>query len=85
VEDGPVNWRKASGLIIGDAKFVEGIEESIDDEKDIEWPDEDLLKVLGRRLKVKPELLLNPRGYKLRKLRHKAFVILTKLNACPNL
>jgi len=35
-----------------------------------------LLKVLGGRLKVKPELLLNPRGYKLQKLRHKAFVIL---------
>jgi len=53
---------------------IEEMGESIDDEKDDEWLDEDLLKVLGRRLKVKPELLLNPRGYK---LRHKAFVILT--------
>jgi len=77
VENGPVDWRKASGLIIGDAKFVEEeIAESIDDEKDDAWLDEDLLEVLSERLRVKPELLLKPRGLVLRKLRHKAFVIL---------
>jgi len=78
VEDGPVNWRKASGSIIGEAKFIEEIEESIDDDQDDGWSDEDLLKVLSGRLKVKPELLLKPRGLAMRKLRHKAFAILAE-------
>ncbi|MEO0227943.1 MAG: transposase [candidate division WOR-3 bacterium] len=76
VEDGPVNWRKVADSIIGDAKFIEKIEVSIDDGKEDEWQAEDLLKALSGQLKVKVESLLEPRGYKMREIRHKAFVIL---------
>lgn len=78
VEDGPVSWGKASGLIIGDKKFIEEIEELIENDNGDEWRDEDLLKILSGQLKVEPELLLKPHGSEIRKLRHKAFTILDK-------
>ncbi|OPX18389.1 hypothetical protein BXT86_01475 [candidate division WOR-3 bacterium 4484_100] len=77
VEVGPVDWDESSDLITGDEKFVKDIRGLINDKDDEEF-DEDLLEVLSKRLKVKTDLLLNPTGRTMRRLRHKAFVMLQK-------
>ena len=77
VDVGPVDWDESADLITGDKKFVKGIRGLINDKDDEEF-NEDLLEVLSKRLKVKSDLLLNPTGRAMRRLRHKAFIILQK-------
>jgi len=76
-EDGPINWQETTVLIIGDEAFVNDVEESKDiDQKEDELESQDLIGIVIKELQVTPQVLLNPRGWSERRLRHEAFKIL---------
>ena len=81
VEEGPVNWSKPLGLVIGDKSFVKKFEVSKEAKTDVKQGlNAGELKVLVNevscRLGVKSRLLLCPLGKKERQLRREAFRIL---------
>jgi len=76
-EDSPIDWDKTITSIIGDKDFVKDVEVSNEiDQKEDELSNQNLIEIVSSKLHVKPKLLLNPRGWSERRLRHEAFVIL---------
>jgi REP element-mobilizing transposase RayT len=79
VDDGPIDWRKTKISIIGDKDFIENFEKltDIDRTKDVKnQNNEDLLHIVSLQLQVSPSVLLYPRGWNERRLRHEAFKVL---------
>jgi putative transposase len=76
-EGDPVDWRRPSASIVGDEDFIKDVALLKDNDKEDTLVEDDLINLLSKRLKVNPSLLLNPRGLKERRIRHKAFEILT--------
>jgi|GEM_PF-2433206 len=70
--------KKAKSIILFPFIFAYNYcnKESIDGEQGVEWQDENLFRILSEQLKVKSELLLKSRGYKMHRLCHKAFAVL---------
>ncbi len=75
-DDGPINWAKTTGSIIGDKEFIETLKDSKEENKEKKLNNKDLIENVSKQLHIRPELLLNPQGWPDRRLRHQAFAIL---------
>jgi len=75
-DDGPINWHKTHVSIIGDNEFVEHVQQTENKGENYEHDKKDLVSFVSSILSVGREILLNPRGWNERRLRHRAFSLL---------
>lgn len=75
-DDGPINWRKSSQIIVGDNDFLKKVKPMIDNKKVASSIPEDLVNFASTILTISPNTLLNPRGRIERQIRRQAFKLL---------